>query len=93
MEDLALPAYFHLTVPISLNLSMAYGSTDKPTEMTALELPGGALIPYLRGAVLNVPTGFASILRFLHRKEEERLPFNIRGNISPSLLKALHGLK
>ena len=70
MEDLALPTYFHLTVPISLNLSMAYGSTDKPTEMTTLELPSGALIPYLCGAALNVPTGFASILRFLHGQEQ-----------------------
>jgi hypothetical protein len=70
LKDLAFPAYFHLIAPASLNLSMAYGSTDKPTEMTALELPGGALLLYLHGAVLNVPTGFASILRFLHRQEE-----------------------
>ena len=69
-EDLALSAYLHLSLPISLNLSMTYGSADKPTEMTALELPGGALVPYLCRAVLNVPTGFASILRFLHRQEE-----------------------
>ena len=72
---------------------MAYGSTDKPAEMSTLELPGGALFPRLCGTALNVPAGFTSILRFLHRQEEECLPFNMHGNISPSLFKALHCLE
>jgi hypothetical protein len=70
MKDLALSAYFHLAIPISLNLSMAYGSTDKPTEMSALELPCRAILLYLRGAVLNVPTGFAPILSVLLGQKE-----------------------
>ncbi len=70
MEDLALSAYFHLIVPISLDLPLTDRPADKPTEVPALELPGRTLLFYLYGAVLNVPAGFASILSFLHGQKE-----------------------
>jgi hypothetical protein len=60
-EDLALPAYLHLALPITMNLSIADRSADKPTEMPTIKLPCRALLLYLYGAVLNVPTGYFSI--------------------------------
>ena len=93
MENLALSAHLHLTLPIFMNLSLTYRPINKPAEMPALKFPCGALLLYLLGAGLNGPTGFALLWRVPLGQQEQYLPFYMRWNIPPALLKTLYSLE
>ena len=94
MEDLTLTADFHLFLPTPLDLAVAYGPVDKPAKMPELEFPSRAVFPPFSLAILNGPA--PPVFPFfwdMMGQQKQGLPFHVRWNSSPALLKALYGLQ
>jgi hypothetical protein len=70
LEDLALSAYLHLVLPVSLYFSLTYGATNKPTEMSTVKFPGGTFFFCFWRTGLDFPTGFSPISGFFHGHEK-----------------------
>jgi predicted alpha/beta-fold hydrolase len=68
-------------------------AAEKPAEVTGLKFPRGATLFVF--AFFNVPAIFAlvqTIASLVHGQKIE-LPFDMKGNRSPSLFIALHGFQ
>ena len=70
LEDLALSAYLHLVLPVSLYFSLTYGAADKPTEMSTVIFPGGTFFSCFWRTGLDFPTRFSPISGFFHGHEK-----------------------
>jgi len=62
--------------------------------LTQVEFPSRTTLAGIGGALAYLPTSLCSpfTVSRLQSLQEEYLPFNVRGNLSPSLFKALDGL-
>jgi hypothetical protein len=91
-KDRTSPASLHFSAPAFLNLPPAVGTADKPAKMSGLKLPGRTVFPPGGRASLNLPAraGSFAAARF-HGRQEKNLPFDVCGDLAPSLLEALHG--
>ena len=92
-EDLTFSAYPHFAFPVSLNLPLTQGPTDKPTEMPTVIFPGRTSFSCFRGASLEVPTRLSTVLWFLHSQKEQWLSLGMGWDLSPTLLETLNGLE
>jgi hypothetical protein len=92
-EDLTVAAHLHFRLPVPLHFSMADGPVDEPAQMADLELPGRATLSRLRRALKYGPTFRSLPGGFCVGEQEEELPFDVDGDLSPALLKALDGLE
>jgi hypothetical protein len=70
-KDFTFSAYPHLAFPISLHLSLTYGSTDEPTEMSTVELPSGTFFSCFWGTALEIPTRLSPKSGLLHGQKEQ----------------------
>jgi hypothetical protein len=78
-------------MPAGLNGAFTFGSAEKPAQMAALELPGGASL--LLTALFLFPAGDQVLLSAsLVAEKEKNLPFNMRWNCPSALLVAMNGL-
>ncbi len=73
---------------------MADGPVDEPAEVAGIKFASRALLAVLWRTVLDLPAG-QRILVFsrFHEENEEQLPFNIGGNLPPTLFEALNGFE
>ena len=91
-KDPTPSASFHFFAPAFLNLPPAEGAADKPAKVSDLKFPGWTGFPPGGRASFGLPAraGLLSATRF-HGCQEKNLPFDVRGDLAPSLLEALHG--
>jgi len=89
-ENLTGPANFHFFVPAAARVAVAYGTIDKPAEVTAFKFPGGALL-FLGGcAILDFPAGFIAVRGFFFAGDQKiHLSLHRRWDGPPSLLVAV----
>jgi hypothetical protein len=92
-EDLAFLAYLHFLLPVCQRLSAANGSVDEPAELTHVEFPSRTMLSGIGRTPAHLPARLP-LFSFprLQGLQKEHLPFDVRGNLSPPLFKALDGL-
>jgi len=93
-KDFAAATHFHLLGPAPLGSSAADRAIDEPAEVAQVEFPSRACLSIFWGTVPDIPagTGFPGA-PLLGRYQKKSLPFNVDGNLSPSLFETLHGLE
>jgi hypothetical protein len=91
-KDRTPAASFHFFAPAFLNLPPAVGAADKPAQVSNLKFPGRTVFPPGGRAPFDLPAraGPFPATRF-HGRQEKNLPFDVSGDLAPSLLEALHG--
>ena len=90
-EDIAVPADFHLVLPVFVNSAFAFCSAEKPAELSRLKFPGRT--DFFAVAFFLVPAvflfgreGFSLI-----NQQEVDMSLNVERNGTPPLLIALDG--
>jgi hypothetical protein len=61
-EYLTGSADFHLFVPVPMNIAIANGAIDEPTQVSTFELPGRALLLSFRGTFFYRPASFFAVV-------------------------------
>jgi hypothetical protein len=84
----------HLLFPAFLRLSFTDRSIDEPAEMPELKFPGRTPASLLSRTFSHIPAAeLRSTRRIVVSKKKQHLPFDVYGNFSPALFKALHSFK
>ena len=88
------PAYFHLILPTGLDLPPADRAADTPAILAGFKFPRQTIFPDFFLTLHYCPAGLGLLIRIPLQCEKKReLPFNMHGNIPPSLFKTLHGFQ
>jgi hypothetical protein len=90
--DFDLAAHFHFLLPASLGRTLADCSIDEPAQMSGIKLPCGAVLSFIRGAIMRQPARldlFGSVA--FQSKNKEDLTLDMHKDFPPALFKALNG--
>ena len=91
-QDFTGTAFLHLFRKRASLGAVTAGSADEPAQMSALKLPGRALL--LHPAVFSFPAWDSALnFTFAITEKEEDLTFNMGRNRSPPLFIAVNGLE
>lgn len=90
--NFALSTYSHLLLPASLGLALADRSVDEPAKVSGIKLPGGAILPVLRGTTARQPAGLGLLGSAAFQcQNKKHLAFDMHGNVPPALFETLNG--
>ena len=91
-QDLAGHAIFSLFAPSLVDIAIAESPTQKPAQVSGIELPRRTLLLEFGWAFLYYPTGFFPFIGCASLEQEKNLTFYLGGDFSQTLFVAVYGL-